>query len=570
MSHITFDTKMLGGRFPLGRLMICGILFCGLALFSGCKDDKDASDESGGFSAEEARGEMGEHLLEFAVNNLQRLDEFQTGEMRQQVIDKLNQWIRVKSVPSDWKVDPMVAKLPKQLRELPAVKDLAKLQFSGNDGLVLQEDIWFRDASNWSRGDRLDDLQRAGRLFDWTVRNIQLEKSSFAGKAEVPQWPWETILMGQGTAVDRAWVFALLARQQGIDAVMLALPSKDGSMQIWTVGVLQRDKLYLFDPKLGLPIPAAEGVKFTDDRSGGGIELAIKPATLADVAKDDKLLRQLDTGKDKPYPVKSSSLNKVVALIVSSPAALSARMAMFEDKLSGDERVVLTADPSGVAERLKAVKGLSDVRLWQRPYETMLTRDDLSQQKQEQIETALAAFDAGIVRPLWRGRTLYLKGRFTGKDNATTYLQKARPSNRKLVVLRSELLEIGKWSKDDLDAKMAAYRRAKQDATFWLGLVAALFDDDRQAAIDYFDDRTLKLWPNGPWTAAAKYNLARTYESAGELEKAVKCLKFDADSPAAEGNLLRAKWLEDRISAQKAKVEKQRKSSETVLPVLPQ
>ncbi|MBN2296749.1 MAG: hypothetical protein JXM70_30265, partial [Pirellulales bacterium] len=496
MSHYNSNTKTSGNTYPLCRLLFCLIFSCGLAIVCGCKDDKQSPDASGGLSTEEAQGEWGEHRLEFATTNLQRLDEFQTGEMRQQVIDRLNQWIRVKSVPSDWEVDPMVADLPQSLRDLPAVKDLSEMAFSRHDGLVLQEDVWFRDASNWSRGDRLDDLHRAKRLFDWTVRNIQLEQSSFAGKSEAPQWAWETILMGQGTAVDRAWVFALLARQQGIDAVLLALPKTDGSLEVWTVGVLYQGKLYLFDPKLGLPIPGPEGIKFKDDPSGEGVELDITPATLSEVAKNDQMLRQLDVDKDNPYPVKSADLKKVVALIVASPAALSARMAMFESKLTSDDRVVLTTNPSGVTERLKAVKELASVRLWQRPFETLSKRDNLDKQQQEQIESAMGAFDAGIIRPLWRGRTLYLKGRFTGDDNATKYLQKARPSNRKLVILHKELEETGDWSKMDLDAKMAAYLRAKQDATYWLGLMAVVGGDVR-TAVYYFNDQTLETWPKG-------------------------------------------------------------------------
>ncbi len=565
-----FNTKTSVRRLPLGRLLVCGILFCGFMFCGGCKDDKESTHEPGGLSTEETEGEWGEHLLEYAVKNLQRLDEFQTGEMRQQVIDRLNQWIRAKSVPVDWKVDPMVASLPKRLRDLPAVKDLGKQEFSRHDGLVLQEDVWFRDVSNWSRGDRLDDIQRAKRLFDWTVRNIQLEQSGFAGKVKAPQWPWETMLMGRGTAEDRAWVFALLARQQGIDAVLLALPCEDGSLGVWTVGVLDGEKqLYLFDPKLGLPIPGPEGVKFKPERSGVGFELDINPATLAEVAKDDKLLRQLDLEKQKPYPLASSRLQKVVALIVTSPAALSARMAMFENKLSGDERVVLTADPSDVAERLKDVEGLSDVRLWQRPFETMLERGGLGQQQRNRIESVLAPFNAGGVRPLWRGRTLYLKGRFSGKENATTYLQEARPPNRKLAELRSELIESARLSIDDIEAKIAAYRRGKQDATYWLGLLAVIGGDQR-AAIDYFNNKTLETWPHGPWTSGSKYNLARTYESAGELKKAVRWLQADADSPAREGNLLRAQWLEGELATQEAAAERERKASEAVLPVLPE
>jgi len=569
VSHIAFNTKTPGGHVLFGRLLLCGTLLCGLVFMGGCKDDKESPDDVGGSSVQESQGEWGEHLLEFAVKNLQQLDEFQTGEMRQQVIDRLNQWIHAKSVPSDWQVDPMVEGLPPQLRDLPAVKNLGKLEFSRLDGLVLQEDVWLRDVSNWSRGDRLDDLQRAKCLFDWTVRNIQLEASGFAGKVKAPQWPWETILMGRGTASDRAWVFTLLARQQGIDAVALALPAEGGALQVWAVGVLDEGKLYLFDPKLGLPIPGPEGVKFRQNSSDDGIELNITPATLGEIAKDDKLLRQLDVDKDNPYPVKSSSLHKVVALIVASPAALSARMAMFEEKLTGDEHVVLSADPSGIAERLKDVAGLSDVRLWQRPFETMLDRDALEQQQQSQVDAAMAPFNVGGVRPLWRGRTLYLKGRFTGKDNATTYLQQARPSNRQMVELRTDLVELGNLP-EGVDAKIAAYRRAKQDATYWLGLLAAVVDDNHQAAIDYFNKRTLQTWPHGPWTSGAKYNLARTCESGGELQKAISWLKADADSPAKEGNLLRAKWLADKLAADKAKAQQKRKASEATLPVLPQ
>ena len=567
MKHITSDTKTTSGRLPLGKLLIGVFMLCGLVFLTGCKEEKEAPVDAGGLSVAETQGELGEHLLEYAVKNLQRLDEFQTGEMRLQVIDRLNQWIHARSAPSDWLVDPMVESLPPRLRDLPAVRDLGKMEFSRNDGLVLQEDVWFRDASNWSRGDRLDDLQRAARLFDWTVCNIQLEQSGFAGKVQAPQWPWETILMGQGTAVDRAWVFTLLARQQGIDAVLLALPEKDGALQVWTVGVLDGGKLYLFDPKLGLPIPGSAGVQFKRDVSGGGIELDITPATFSEAAKDDKLLRQLDIDKDNLYPVESSRLSKVVALIVASPAALSARMAMFQSKLSGDERVVLAADPSGVAQRLKKIAGLSEIRLWQRPFETMLKRDSLAKQQQTQIDTAMAPFEVGGVRPLWRGRTLYLKGRFTGKDNATVYLQQARPSKRKLVELRSELMDLGKSPKD-IDAKIAAYQRGKQDATYWLGLLAKV-DGDHLAAIDYFDKRTLQTWPRGPWTSGAKYNLARTYESAGDLQRAIDWLKADADSPAKEGNLLRAKWLARKLAADAAESQQRRKASETTLPVLP-
>ena len=95
--------------------------------------------------------------------------------MLRQVVDRLNQWIRTQPPPADWKPDPLVAGLPKPLADLPQVKDLGQMEFSRFDGYALQEAVWLRDISHWARGDVIDDLERAKSLFDWTVRNIQLE-----------------------------------------------------------------------------------------------------------------------------------------------------------------------------------------------------------------------------------------------------------------------------------------------------------------------------------------------------------------------------------------------------------
>ena len=141
-------------------------------------------------------------------------------EMLRQIVDRLNQWIRTQQPPADWKLDPMLAALPKPLADLPQVKDLGRMEFSRFDGYALQEAVWLRDVGLWARGDALDDLERAKSLFDWTVRNIQLEAD---GPSRIPLFPWETLLFGRGTATERAWVFILLARQLGIDAAMLGL-----------------------------------------------------------------------------------------------------------------------------------------------------------------------------------------------------------------------------------------------------------------------------------------------------------------------------------------------------------
>jgi hypothetical protein len=358
-------------------------------LLAGCH--KQAATSHQEEATEEAlSGQYHEEMLQLAVDNLNRLEEFnspdvleqiinrldprnqpkpndQSGkhfdpllsswpepEMLRQVVDRLNQWIRTQSPPPDWKLDPMVSVLPKPLMELPQIKDLGQMEFSRFDGYALQEALWLRDISHshWARGDLIDDVERAKSLFDWTVRNIQLEPDD---PNRIPRFPWETLLYGQGTASERAWVFILLLRQLEIDAAVLAIdvgpaagegpgekrerreergegrgegknrqntsdfekaaankkkvggPEKaaenkkkasasrvggqktEQNLHAWCVGVLIEGNVYLFDPLLGLPIPAPNGVT-----RGAGGQLAIQPATLAQAAADDKLLRRMD------------------------------------------------------------------------------------------------------------------------------------------------------------------------------------------------------------------------------------------------------------------------------------
>lgn len=536
---------------------IVALVLCGFFSLAGCRK-KPLPNESKGLSTQQSESQWNEQLLDYAVKNLQRLDEFQGGEMRQQVIDRLNQWIRLKKIPEDWRPDPMIETLPPDLQKTPPIENLGKLEFSKNDGLALQEDVWMRDVSNWARGRKLEDLSRAKRLFDWTVRNIQIEAETPDPEKALPQQPWETLLFGRGTADDRAWVFALLCRQQGIQAMLLALP---GENKVWAVGVLDQGKIYLFDAKLGLPIPAADGVKFDGDR------LDVEPATLAAAAADDGILRQLDVDEKTPYPVKAEQLKGVVGLVVASPASLSARMAMFEEKLSGDERVVLTVDPGAIAKLFKDAGGLAEIRLWQRPFQVASARDNLTDPQRAEIDQLMKPFTVGGELPLWAGRTLYLKGVFTGDDSATSYLQKARPSKQKLLSLRSTLSNIPETA-DRAHWYTDAFGVAKQDATYWLGLIASLGDDTR-SAVDYLFNRTLEEYPDGRWINGAKYNLAITYESAGEFKKAVDWLRADEESPAHTGNLIRAKWLEKELTARDEQAKQKQKATEPKLPGLP-
>ena len=68
----------------------------------------------------------------------------------------------------------------------------------------------------------------------------------------------EILLLGRATALERAWVFIQLCRQQGLEAVMLAIPDAADPKKLTPrlVAVRIKNELYLFDPLLALPFPA--------------------------------------------------------------------------------------------------------------------------------------------------------------------------------------------------------------------------------------------------------------------------------------------------------------------------
>jgi tetratricopeptide (TPR) repeat protein len=415
--------------------------------------------------------------------------------------------------------------------------------------------------------------------------------------------PWEALLFGRGTANERAWVFILLARQQKLDAAVLVTgvqgsgfgvqvsgakgselkggvlnpeprtlnsanervlleevgPADNAARSALLVAVRAtrdgKEALYLFDPGLGLPIPAPEGVKLDDAGT-----LDIRPATLSQVVADDGLFRALDLEELGPYPLKSADLEEVVAAVEASPAALSVRMELIQSQRAADQELVLTTRPTRQAERFQACEHVAGGRLWTVPFETVRRRSQLSAGRVRQQLLALLPFYAIPGTPLREGRLRYLKGEFGEPDGATAYLQSARLSDRELAIRERTLAaQFGKPTRaaypnaSELQINVLVQRQvrlemeltflpAKRYASYWLGLIAWEGKDYR-SAIDYFARRTLAASPNGPWTPGARYNLARTYEASGQPDKAIEAYQSDATSPARAGNLLRARWL---------------------------
>ncbi len=453
------------------------------------------------------------------------------------LMDRLNQWLRNQTEAVDtWQYATLLEQLPQELREAePMVERLSaealrERPFEESEGRLLQQAVWIRDISAWAKGTALSDLEVASALFDWTVRNIQLEPTE-AG--ELLHHPWQALMFGMGTAEHRAWVFAELCRQQQLDVVMLAVGSSaEESQRWWLPALLNEGKLYLFDTRLGLPIPGPDDAKV---------------ATLADVVADPGLLRNLDLSEKEAYEFGAEDLKHVEAWLVATPEQLSRRWALLESVLEGDNYMVLASGHQRVAEELAKHAQLSGTRFWPLPFRSILQQLKLKPPSRLWLAKRFEIF---AQRPrLWKARVLHFQGakqipasqrddplaepRRGHRDATRLYLNKRiRPSEKVLAFLQP--------------AKQEVYRTAKLSASYWLGLLR--YDQDSYAvAVDWLLHRTLEASPTGPWSAGARYNLARAYEAQGELEKAIELLKEDT-SPQHHGNHLRARMLQQQTN----------------------
>jgi tetratricopeptide (TPR) repeat protein len=294
--------------------------------------------------------------------------------------------------------------------------------------------------------------------------------------------------------------------------------------------VILDGQLHLFDPRLGLPLRGPDG---------HGV------ATLEQLQQDDRLLRRLDL-PDLPYPVNAEKLEQLTANIVADEVDLSRAAFQLERKLTGDNRVVLWANASETAGRVKSLRGIREVRLWDVPFRTLSGQLNLGL---DDCLNAALAFEPFAWRPaMWKARVLHFQGRRRGTGDVrtnsaaeavdshaeATEMYFSRDDTKKAV--RPSLRDPA-WVAPDKQRVAVALRL---NAAYWGGLLH--FDKGRYEIARQWFRREELLKADSPWSAGANYNLARTYEALGKREEAIKL--YEADTSAQRhGNRLRAKGL---------------------------
>ena len=536
--------------------------------------------------------------LTMALDALRELNAPNNDQAVSRTVYYLNQWLGRQEIAPEWTPDPMLGTLPSALKPALEMAALERLSFQPTDIGFLQQSQWLRDVAERARRepappdmqDWLKELSQstsiqqseqvavAERLFDWTIRNIQLDAlppppkaptASVGGDAAANSPPLRgevgpgyghtplyILLYGHGDAWERSRVFLLLARQVGIEGGMLAItdPQSTGSSTPWCCALMIGDSLYLFDAELGLPIPAAEGK---------GI------ATLKEVIDDPKLLRNLDVEDGPQYRIKEEDLKRIIALIDAESTALTHRMQVLQAGMPNSRRLAVSVRPSDIQKRFRQHKQIGQVSLWRVPFEAALYQIGLQGRLSQDFAAANAwNREHGMFRgqhPLLRARDLHLQGVFESEDQnqgARAMYLSSRPSEKTIdrlgtstamrdqLGLNESLPEDPMQRSEMLESMVMMSRRAKQHATYWLGL-SYYEDGNFDVAKEWLEQRVLDAKPRSPWSAGARYNLARTHEQLGEVSEALKLYEAD-DSPQRHGNLLRAERLQTKSNGAKA------------------
>lgn len=420
---------------------------------------------------------------------------------------------------------------------------------------------WLEKQSKSLPGEQFAQLEGAFKLFDWSVRNIVLDgqpkdveqlvddprkplQDSGVGYTYLP---WQTSLYGKGDFVERGRVFTTLAHQRQLETCWIALRlSTSPSAKLWTVGVWIGDDCYLFDTKLGLPILDPD---------------TLAPATLAQVQKEDRILRRLDVPALFDYAVNPGDAKQVEFLLEIEPSSATDRMAVLQASLTGDDRLQLVTEIMPLYEKLKRLHPDAPIAVWQTPLLAKLYAKDVRVRLQMNspftgqymIEHAVWFMDT----PSATARLKHLAGEFEttldSRSAAQVYIEECRMPDELIDKLREDpevATQLGitrspAESSQEYQIRLyqmqIVFKQAKIDANFLLGQMC--FDLGKYGeTISYMDRRTLSNRLAEKWHAAARYTMARAYQQQGNMDAAVKALNADG-SPMEAGNRLRVRYL---------------------------
>ena len=510
------------------------LLFTALVIVAGCRDRAQVT-----VSDIRPRETNSDHLQQ-ALQIIDDLDATDFNQATTTSIFNFNLWSKLHDDDPQWVTPSLINTVPAELASTGLLQAIGGKRFIPLDINYLHETSWLHAIAQWAVADDLphrmfwesykptiadeaasEELTKVLKLFDWTVRNIQL-----APLLDYPTIPANTegpvkispqlglpgpgysrtnrhvLTLGVGDWWQRARIFVLLARQQGIDVVLLGLPAEFGKTnQPWLTAAIIGKELYLFDFNKGLPVLNAAKTAIV---------------TLKQLKEDVDFTQTLFPVAHQQQP--QETLDGLVGLIEADVVAVSHRMAILEKYLTGERQMVLTVAPSIISLRLRTEHQINRSKIWLPIYEGYLFEAALHEKLVAQDAAALEFVSSTRDHSLFRevpqlreGRFKLLRGVFDDDesnlgvkgDNGAKTLMMASRIPTKLIegMLENEDIQqaLGLLKPADAPAflwrqtlvdKQRTFVRAKDYASFYIAMIH-MEQGHYQDAIDWFERRTI-------------------------------------------------------------------------------
>jgi hypothetical protein len=364
-------------RRGLGVLTVSALVVALVGVSPGC-GRKTSLTEKGGETTDREKQTTAEDYLAAASTSLRQGSTSSFLEQMQLVhaseaVNNLNNYL--KTIKSE-KVRSLSEKDRSHLKDLfhfdaGEMAELDSAVFTKLDTYYLELCLHLADVVRSLDVQEMPALDRARLAFEWVVREVTLKERARwkpTGGSELVLgednlMPPEMVLpIGHGTAKERAFIFLDLLQQLGLDGCMIAYPGDaKGAVQYWIPGVListpEKDLagravpqgIYLFDTRLGIPLPAA---------GGPGI------ARLDQVMKEPDKFRAFFAGAGARVIPKG--IEQAQVRLGCPLSALSGRMQFLQDKLIVDSKMYLWVDIEGQQKRFRKAAGVI-ARIWNDP-----------------------------------------------------------------------------------------------------------------------------------------------------------------------------------------------------------
>jgi hypothetical protein len=257
------------------------------------------------------------------------------------------------------------------------VQEMTATSFTPLDVYHLETCFLLRDAArslelnpveNNDKKFRQEPIDRARAGFAWVCRQVRLFEPGQSSVSDEPAPPVAVLRRGQGSALERGLVFLALLEQFGLEDDSASLQGglvfvrdDKGQERFWACAVVvgnELEAIYLFDPRMGLPVPGPQGK---------GI------ATLAQVRSDPSILKILKID-NIAYDITPEQAKTASVALVCPVSAVAPRMLLLQDKLLRDRtwnqlplpspvRIRLAEDPGQALASFQAARGV-ETRFW--------------------------------------------------------------------------------------------------------------------------------------------------------------------------------------------------------------